>query len=433
MRQIDLRVRLLRCSALLTLAAAALGCDDFLAAENPGAVRVSDLDDPRYASLIPNSVIGEFQPMHGNVAWWNAIYTDELYNRAVFFEEALIDQRNVTPENGTYSFFIYGPLHRTRFMADDGAARLKRILGDSAGRDIRLARVLAYGGYAYIYLGEMLCQSPIDAGDPLTPDQLFAEAIKRFDEALTVAAAARAEALARTPPDSRTALAADSIRNFALVGKARTELDLNRTAAAAATAQQVAANFEFRAHYSMNSTRENNWFWNRLTASTSGTLANTPFQAMVGDPRIPRIATGTRANVPLSPQSFNSWSNTVLGADFTQAGHVRIASSLEAQYIIAEAQGPTAATLAFVNSRRQAGLQPPVVLAGNALMAELRDQRRRDFFLDNHRLGDLRRYKKYYQIDEFTKGPYPTSTTGETYNATADCWPLPLSELTGVK
>ena len=66
-------------------------------------------------------------------------------------------------------------------------------------------------------------------------------------------------------------------------------------------------------------------------------------------------------------------------------------------------------------------------------MAELRDQRRRDFYLDNHRLGDLRRYKRYLQIDEFPKGPYPGSTTGETYNASADCWPLPLAEVTGVK
>lgn len=429
----DLRVRI-RCAAIaVAVSAAAFGCNDFLAAENPGAVRVSDLDDPRYANLIPNSVIGEFQPMHGNVAWWNAVYTDELYNRAVFFEEGLIDQRNVTDVNGTYSFFIFGPLHRTRFLADDGAARLKRMLGDSAGRDLRLARTVAYGGYAYVYLGEMMCESPLDGGDPLTPDQLFAEAIKRFDEAIGVATAARAAAQALTPPDAQGTARADSLLNFARVGKARTQLDLNQGAAALATAQQVAANFEFRAYYSANSTRENNWFWNRLTSSISGSLANTPFQAMVGDPRIPRITSGTRINLPLSPESFSSWNNTVLGTDFVQGGYTRIASSLEAQYIIAEVQGPVATTLTFVNARRAIGLQPPVALTGTALMAELRDQRRRDFYLDNHRLGDLRRYKRYLQVDEFPKGAYPGSTTGETYNADAVCWPLPAAETTGVR
>jgi hypothetical protein len=58
--------------------------------------------------------------------------------------------------------------------------------------------------------------------------------------------------------------------------------------------------------------------------------------------------------------------------------------------------------LAFLNERRAVGNQG--IFAGigaDALQAELRDQRRRDFFLDGHRLGDLRRYKKHYGIDEF--------------------------------
>jgi hypothetical protein len=433
MNRIDLRLRSLTFAALLTTGGASLGCNEFLAAENPGAVVVTDLDDPRYASIIPNSVIGEFQPMHGNIAWWNAVYSDELTNRAVFFEEGLIDQRNVTDVNGTFNVFMYGPLHRTRFMADDGAARLKRILGDSASRDLRLARVLAYGGYSFVYLGEMMCNTPINGSDPLTPDQLFAEALTRFDEAIVVATAARAAAAALTPPAAAIVAGADSVRNFALVGKARTQLNLNQGQAARTTALLVSPNFEFRSYYSANSTRENNWFWNRLTASLSGSLANTPFQAMAGDPRVPRVATGTRLNVPLSTQSFSSWSNTPAGAEWVQAGHTRIASSLEAQYIIAEVDGPVASTLTFVNARRAVGLQPAVNLTGAALMTELRDQRRRDFYLDNHRLGDLRRYKRYMQLDEFPKGPYPGSTTGEIYNAGADCWPLPLAEVTGVK
>jgi len=82
-----------------------------------------------------------------------------------------------------------------------------------------------------------------------------------------------------------------------------------------------------------------------------------------------------------------------------------------------------------VNTRRAAGLQTPVTLAGDALMAELRDQKSRDFYLDNHRLGDLRRYKKYYNVDLFPKGPYPGSTTGQVYNEAIDCWPLPTNEI----
>jgi hypothetical protein len=64
-------------------------------------------------------------------------------------------------------------------------------------------------------------------------------------------------------------------------------------------------------------------------------------------------------------------------------------------------------------------------------MAELRDQRSRDFYLDGHRLGDLRRYKEYYGVDLFPKGPYPGSTSGQVYNETVTCWPLPTNEING--
>jgi hypothetical protein len=414
-----------RIAVALVLAVSAVACEDFLEAENPGAIEETNLTDAKYVTLIAQGVIGEFQFMHGNVAYWNAVFADELFNRATFFEEPLIDQRNITPENGTYSTFLYGPLHRSRWLADDGVRRLKMILGDTASRDLRVARSLAYGGYAYQYLAEMMCNSPIDRSAPLTPDELSTKALERFDEAIAVATAARAVAVA----GSAAALASDSIKNFSLVGAARTALYMNDKPKATSYASQVPTPFEFRAYYSLNSTRENNWFWNRLNQSTSGSMANTPFAAITGDPRLPRIATGTRANVPLSPLAFSSYSGTVAGADFISGGFIRIASYLEAQYILAEVNGPVASTLTFVNARRAVGLQPPVNLADAALMAELREQRRRDFYLDNHRLGDLRRYLRFQQIDEFQKGLYPGSTTGETYNAAVTCWPLPLAEL----
>ncbi len=417
------------------IAAGAAACDDFLAADNPGAIQETDLNDPRYASLIANGVVGEFQFMFGQINYWNAVFSDELYNRAVFFEEGLIDRRDVLPENGTYSTFLYNNIHRARFLADDGAERLKIILGDSATRDLRLARTLAYGGHTYVLLAEMVCESPIDLSVPLDDDELFTRAIARLDEAIAVANAAKTFAQSQTPVQTATVTAADSLRHFALVGAARAYLNLNNKAKAIEYASQVPATFEFRAYYSSNSVRENNWMHNRIGSTTGGgnnaTMLNTPFDTIVGDPRIPRRG-GTLAAtnpIPHSPPSSSSYTGTLAGATFTQAGWIRIASGLEARYIIAEAQGPTPATNDFVNERRAVGLRPPVTLTGDALMAELRVQRSRDFYLDNHRLGDLRRYKKHYGIDLFPKGAYPTSTTGDVYKDNVSCWPLPLSEI----
>lgn len=108
-----------------------------------------------------------------------------------------------------------------------------------------------------------------------------------------------------------------------------------------------------------------------------------------------------------------------------QGTHVRFASGLEARYIVAEVEGPTAETLLFINERRAVGDQDPVVLAGDAMMAELREQRRRDFYLTGHRLGDLRRYAAQ-GTDFFPTGTWPHSE--QTYG-TDTCFPIPLSEL----
>lgn len=443
--------------AALILTSGLWACEDFLVAENPGAIEANDLDKPNYVNLITNGVIGEFQPALGFMTWWNAIFTDELYNRATFSEEPMIDRRDVRQENGTYSFFYYGNIHRTRFLADDGARRLRLILGDTATRDLRLARVLAYGGMTYVYIAEALCESPIDMSAPLPPDSLFERAIVRFDSAIAIANAAKAHAQSQTPVGPGVA-SADSLRNFALVGAARAYLNMNDKAKAIEYASQVPANFVFWAYYSENSTRENNWIWNRIGngAGNNGTMLNTPFDTIgrnaagvnvdsLRDPRVPRRG-GTLAAtnpIPNAPSSYSVYiggngENSLSLADsltrrrgvtFTRSNAMRIASGLEARYIVAEAEGPTANTLALVNERRDAGFRPPVTLSGDALMEELREQRSRDFYLDNHRLGDLRRYKKYYGIDKFPKGAYPTSTTGETYMDNVSCWPLPISEI----
>lgn len=79
---------------------------------------------------------------------------------------------------------------------------------------------------------------------------------------------------------------------------------------------------------------------------------------------------------------------------------------------MAEAEGPTAATLAFVNERRAVGTQPPLAASatGEEIMAALRDQRSRDFYLDGHRVGNLRRYMKQGINDpshQFPTGIHP--------------------------
>jgi hypothetical protein len=425
------RFGLVKVGALALALSVTAACSEFLTAENPGAVEVDDVNNPSYAGLIANGPIYAYQLAHTEITYWNGQLVDELFNRAVFVEEGQIDRRELYSDMTYINAFLYAPLQRARYLGEDAANRLKLILGDSASRDLRVARSLAYAGHSYVDLGEMMCTTPIDLGVPKTSEEIFTDAIARFQEAITVANTAKAYLQSQTPPVAASIAASDSVRYFALVGAARAALGKNDKTAAIAFANQVPADFVFWNYYTDNTTGQRNRTFERLTLGKNANMLNTPFAAMTTDPRIPRIVGGTNNGTPLSPPSYSTFNNTLAGAAFAPLMGQRVASGLEARYIIAEAQGPTPATLTFVNERRAAGLQLPVDLAGDALMAELRDQRSRDFYLDNHRLGDLRRYKKYYNVDLFPKGPYPGTTSGQIYNEAITCWPLPTNEING--
>jgi hypothetical protein len=217
----------------------------------------------------------------------------------------------------------------------------------------------------------------------------------------------------------------------------------------------VPAGFEFRSFYSEQKDYAENLFYGSTTGANQNMGVDAPFRNLwtivvnatdpakrdtIYDPRVRHTAasrTGHNGATPLfrpyEGPSFSDWkpgtgarSDTI---NFTKNTSIRFASGLEARYIVAEAGGMTdAQLLAFVNERRAVGRQPALASAtGVNLQAELRDQRRRDFFLDGHRMGDLRRYKEFYNIDQFPTGAYPM-LTNTTYG-TNTCWPLPTSEL----
>jgi len=224
--------------------------------------------------------------------------------------------------------------------------------------------------------------------------------------------------------------------------------------------EQVGANFRFDVYYLESNTPADGGLNNPIFVATGFPSASTVtgtgssggwayssgslwmvvgegFQSFANnlDPRVPITPTRVRAMnatnqfVANQPTSYSGYQPpTLSGTTVVRAGNaiqrgstIRLASTLEAQYIIAEAAGGTAATLVFVNQRRAAGNQAPVAgLTPTDIMAELRDQRRRDFYLDLHRLGDLRRYKSQYQIDQFPTGP--------AYG-NVECWLIPIEEI----
>jgi len=459
------RARVLIAGAAVGALLGIAGCDEFLTATNPGLIQEPRLADSSLVDLMANSTIGIMQDVYSWMADYGSVYTDETRNHAVFGEEGLFDQRRVQTDNGTLSTFMYAPLMRARWLADSLTARIRVIEGDSAARDLRVARGYAMAGFDLVILGEYFCEVPVPPpgeryGPPLKSDSLFSLAMARLDSAIKIAVASKAAnqkvtSGATAALAARYVLGADSVRNLALVVKARAALNKGDKAAAIAAAQQVtslggATEFEYRAYYNDNTALG---LVNKFAADLSGgagvTIRSVSGTRFIGldDARVPHpinattgaplaeAATGGSWVVPNAGPSFSVFNNTKTGADFTNSTSIRIASMLEARYIIAEAGGAGGTNLggqsniAFVESRRTAFPSTTAATATTAAnyMDNLIDQRRRDFFLDGHRMGDLRRYKNKLGIDLWEKGAMYGGTL--TFNDQT-CWPMNLAEIT---
>lgn len=448
-------IRSARRALAALLAAAALGaCDSLLEVENPQVVEPDELNDPFYLTLLTNGVVSDFQRAYDDVVLFGGVFTDELRNHAAFAEEPLLDQRAVESNNGTAAL-VYTQLQRARALADSSAVRFRTLRTDSAESDLRLARILAYGGMTYVLMAEHLCEAPVNLSRPYTPRELLDTfALPRFADAIRVATAARAAAAAAVPVNTRGVNGADSLVALSHIGAARAALNLWGMTGSDAYRQLaiqhaalVPVGLTFWAYYSDQADELNNFVWSRLTNSISASVSNTPFELLRGlDPRVPIPTTletavgGLRVYVPNSPTPYSSYNPTLPGAEFGRGAWIRMASSLEARYILAEAQGPTADNITFIESRRRLGgdtvttaVKPATQPTTTANYLEnLRDQRRRDFYLDAHRLGDLRRYRTQYgnieDYNEFQQGLYPGSTT--TSYANTYCFPVNLAEQT---
>ncbi len=418
-------MRALRGICLGAMVLSASACSDLLDVSDPGSIQGEQLSDPTLETLIVNGVIGEFQVAYGSYALWSGVLSDEIFTDHTNVAVREFSLHNFIDLNETNEG-VYVNIQRTRQSADDAAVRLRGMLGASAGSSINLARVYAYGAYAYVLLGEGFCEAPVNVSAPLPTEELLRRGMARFDTAITIATAYRAGQTV-----AANIAAATDLINMSNVGAARAALKIGDLAKARAYALLVPAGYEKFALYSANSVRENNQV-HRPARTADPFVGVHPTFLGLNDPRVPALATarlGLNSNPifpPQRPSMYSGWTPSAVGTiDITT--NMKFASHLEAQYIIAEADGATAATLTFVNARRAVGNQAPVSLTGTALIAELRNQRARDFFLTGQRLGDLRRYLAS-GTDLFPKGKYPVFTDFYGENK---CFIVPLSEKAG--
>ncbi|MEO7520587.1 MAG: hypothetical protein ABIW79_02100, partial [Gemmatimonas sp.] len=415
--------RALRCAtsaASILLLLCQTACGDVLGVRNPDSLQEERLSDPSLEAFLINGAIGEFQFAFANYAFASSMLADEAFADHPSNSREL--SRHDFTDLDVANEAVYGNLQRARQSADDAVQRVKQMQGANAGSSLNVARALIYGGYTYVLLGEGFCEAPVNLSAPLSSNELLSRAIARFDEGMTVAAAANT---------GTNAAAAQDLINMARVGAARAALKRGDSPKARVYADAVPESYERWAYYSANSVRENNSLQVAARLSQPWLGVQPAFQGLA-DVRIPLATARTSLNShpifpPLKPSMYSGWTAAGPATPIDVATHIRFASGLEARYIVVEADGPNTAMLAFVNARRAIASKAPLNLSGSALVSEFRMQRAIDFYLTGQRLGDLRRYAAA-GTDLFPTGNFPV---GPDSYGSMHCFIVPRSEKTG--
>jgi hypothetical protein len=390
----------------------AAGCSEFLEVENPNVVNADALDPARDAPVLSLSARENFYFAAGHHAMWTSFLVWETWPAETFPEWNQFGLRSIVTTNGPLNTNMWSPLSVALATND----QVLQVLAGSEGEgtNINVARSALFAGYSLVLMSEAFCQSVIRGGPPLTSAQAQDSAVVRFTRAIDVASAITS---------GGDATEARNIVNAAYVGRARAHLQAGHKAQALADAQQVPAGFNFNMVYADNPASRAR-LSNRMFQSTNDRRSIVvPPTWRVDDPRIPVIAPPTA---------------TTLAADgivpfYAQGKYTkydapqRLASKLEADYIAAEATG-TAAMLQLIQDRRAANGQPPYTgdTGDAAVLAELMEQRAREFFLEGKRLGDFRRN------GEAVRGVPPAGSQyfKAGYSAIGDqtCFPVPFVE-----
>jgi hypothetical protein len=400
-------------ATLIALALAATGaCNSLLSVDNPGRVPDDALGDPALAPALEAGAIQTFQCGVINYAGTAGMLSGEYWSANNFVNNHPWEWRGVVQIKGEPGSCNYGrastfmgfytPLQQARFQLEDVFTRVEKYTDAQVPtRGKILAEMQAYDGYAYLLLGEGMCQMTINNGPLMTRVQTFTAAEAKFTDAI-----ARA-----------TTIADASLKNMALVGRARARLDLGNMQGAADDANQVPSGFVRAAEFSeANTTRENRMY--DLTVRGEFLSVTPAYQNLtvngVADPRVSVVNTKRIAadNVtPLwLPTKFTPSNSATATAPLT------IASWAEAQLIYAEATGGQAGLDAINRVRAASGIGPLVLAPTDDFEAAVLEERRRQLFSEGQRYGDMLRKNLPFQSG--------TNRKQQTYS-NLTCVPLP--------
>ncbi len=402
--------RLGRLAALLASGLAVAACDSLVDVQAPSRVIADGLAVPANASLLANSAGADFECALAHYAVAGGLVGNELEIGTGLIVMKEYDKRDFKTFGSSYAeatcadqgnVGVYKPLSIARYQTDNTLALLQGWTdAEVPNRGTLIATVASYAGYSYLLMGEAMCSAAFDLGPEQTPAQIFATAEARFTTALGAAQSG----------------GQNDLKSLALVGRARARLRQSKTADAAADAALVPGGFRFDATYSGLSTRRRNAVWANLELfqdiTVDPTYRNLTFGG-VADSRVGAFFTGKKATDGVT----DLWSTHKYPSD---GAPIPIATSEEAQLILAEVAGGQTAVGIINDLHDKVGLPQFHSNDPTAIKAQVVEERKRQFFLDGHHLGDVRQYNI-----PLTPPPGTPFKDGGGVYLDQKCFPLP--------
>lgn len=409
--------------------AGALGttaCDmgDILSVEPAALIPATDLETPANAALLVNGAAADFDCAFNSYAAVTALMSGEFVDALQTADRWPYHQRTVAPNQSRYATFsctalgLYTPLQSARVAANN----VRRLMEgwtdvEVPNRQLLIARASAYEGWAQLLIAEVFQETvfstvtgeTVNWGTVISRANALDSAVVRFTSAIGIATTVGG-------------VAADSVRYFALAGRARALHSLAYIAnaanpdltAARADANVVPAAFQWRTTASGTVARRQNRIFQESSPTVTQQNASVGvYYRTLGDPRVPVQNMNRNSNGTNVPQ----WAQLKYTA---VASPIAVATGAEMQLLIAEAdrQGATcaASTQLIIATFRTAGAQTPYVACTSAAadLAEIQDQRRRALWLQGTYLGDVIRYNLMISPSQGTATPW-----GQTYGPDA--------------
>jgi hypothetical protein len=407
---------------LAALAAAALvvacSTSELLTVQVPNSVNANIYQNPAYATLMVNSVIGDYECAFGGFVTAEGIATDELQDASLTAANWQLDRRDDGFTSGSYGTNsctttegLYTPLSTARWEADQAITKLNGwTVAQVPTRTTLLAEADLYAGFAYANLGMSMCQAAFDLGPLVNQTGMFALAESRFTDAIAGATAANLP----------------NLLNAAYVGRARVRLFQHNTAGAIADAQLVPSGFVFNANMDATNSRRYDHVFNAISTGGSATVEVSARTLTTENAQVdPRSATTKLATKPGDGVSLIYIPNKYNAASLTlgEAIPMPMARYEEAQLILAEAQGGAAAVTIVNTLRAAVGLLPYTGATDAASITALMvSERQRVLFVEGFRAFDVERFS--LALNPAAASAYRTGTAGGNYGHTV-CLPIP--------